>query len=204
MRRILRPPQRLPRLLTRRKKPKKEEAKKVAATIEQRLAIVEAYIGNGDPSVPLKTLKTKDAAGVEGTDYPPDFDKDSAPLAASSGPGHNGFMMICAALVLFMTLPGLALFYGGLVRRKNVLSVCAQCLGCAGLVTVLWYFIGYSLVFSDVNGQPGGDSSTFIGGTAAAFLKGVNAAPDSQLQLLDRQQCLLDVSAHVRHHHARR
>ena len=57
--------------------PKKEEAKKVAATLEQRLAIVEAYIGNGDPSVPLKTLKTKDAAGVEGTDYPPDFDKDS-------------------------------------------------------------------------------------------------------------------------------
>jgi len=156
---------------------KKEEPKKVAATIEQRLAIVEAYIGNGDPSVPLKTLKTKDAAGVETADFPPDFDKDSAPLAASSGPGHNGFMMICAALVLFMTLPGLALFYGGLVRRKNVLSVCAQCLGCAGLVTVLWYFIGYSLVFSDVNGA-GGDSSTFIGGAAAAMLKGVNATPD--------------------------
>ena len=161
-----------------KEEPKKEEAKKVAATLEQRLAILEAYVGNGDPSVPLKTLKTKDKDGVEGTDYPPDFDKDSAPLAASSGPGHNGFMMICAALVLFMTLPGLALFYGGLVRRKNVLSVCAQCLGCAGLVTVLWYFIGYSLVFSDVNG-PGGDSSTFIGGTAAAMLKGVNATPDS-------------------------
>jgi Amt family ammonium transporter len=156
---------------------KKEDAKKVPATIEQRLAIVEAYVGNGDPSVPLKTLKTKDKDGVETADYPPDLDKDSAPLAASSGPGHNGFMMVAAALVLFMTLPGLALFYGGLVRKKNVLSVCAQCLGCAGLVTVLWYFIGYSLVFSDVNG-PGGDSSTFIGGTAAAFLKGVNATPD--------------------------
>ncbi|MCI0623847.1 MAG: ammonia channel protein, partial [Acidobacteria bacterium] len=48
------------------------------------------------------------------------------------GPGHNAFMMICAALVLFMTLPGLALFYGGLVRTKNVLSVLAQCLGTAG------------------------------------------------------------------------
>ena len=160
-----------------KEEPKKEEAK-VAATIEQRLAIVEAYVSNGDPTVPLKTLKTKDKDGVETADFPANFDKDSAPLAASSGPGHNGFMMICAALVLFMTLPGLALFYGGLVRKKNVLSVCAQCLGCAGLVTVLWYFIGYSLVFSDVNG-PGGDSSTIIGGTAAAMLKGVNATPDS-------------------------
>ena len=51
-----------------------------------------------------------------------------------------------AALVLFMTLPGLALFYGGLVRRKNVLSVMAQCLGCAGLVTILWWAVGYSIV----------------------------------------------------------
>ena len=56
-------------------------------------------------------------------------------------------MMTCAALVLFMTLPGLALFYGGLVRKKNVLSVLAQCLGCAGLVTILWWAFGYSLVF---------------------------------------------------------
>ena len=56
-------------------------------------------------------------------------------------------MMTCAALVLFMTLPGLALFYGGLVRRKNVLSVLAQCLGIAGLVTILWWLCGYSFVF---------------------------------------------------------
>ena len=50
-------------------------------------------------------------------------------------------MMTSSALVLFMTLPGLALFYGGLVRRKNVLSVMAQCLGCAGLVTILWWLV---------------------------------------------------------------
>ena len=56
-------------------------------------------------------------------------------------------MMTSSALVLFMTLPGLALFYGGLVRRKNVLSVLAQCLGIAGLVTILWWLCGYSLVF---------------------------------------------------------
>ncbi len=63
-------------------------------------------------------------------------------------------MMTSAALVLFMTLPGLALFYGGLVRRKNVLSVCAQCLGCAGLVTILWWAVGYSFVFGKNFRQP--------------------------------------------------
>ena len=65
--------------------------------------------------------------------------------------------MTCAALVLFMTLPGLALFYGGLVRRKNVLSVLAQCLGIAGLVTILWWLCGYSIAFPQrqaVLGQP--------------------------------------------------
>src|SRR5881409_4386937 len=79
-------------------------------------------------------------------------------------------MMTCAALVLFMTLPGLALFYGGLVRQKNVLSVLAQCLGIAGLVAILWWAVGYSLVFS--RGSP------FIGGLKFAFLRGVDAQPN--------------------------
>ena len=87
------------------------------------------------------------------------------------GPGHNAFMMICAALVLFMTLPGLALFYGGLVRSKNVLSVLAQCLGTAGLVTILWWAFGYSFAFDA--------GSPFLGGLNLAFLKGVNAAPNT-------------------------
>src|SRR5262245_33888426 len=82
--------------------------------LAQRVADLEAYVNNGTP----KALQT-------------------------SGPGHNAWMMTSSALVLFMTLPGLALFYGGLVRRKNVLSVLAQCLGTAGLVTVLWYLAGY-------------------------------------------------------------
>ncbi|MFZ5494757.1 MAG: ammonium transporter [Verrucomicrobiota bacterium] len=96
-----------------------------------------------------------------------------AGLAGVPGPGHNAFMMICAALVLFMTLPGLALFYGGLVRKKNVLSVLAQCLGITGLVTILWWAVGYSLVFGTSMGSP------YIGGTEFLFLKGVNAAPNT-------------------------
>ncbi len=92
-------------------------------------------------------------------------------LTGVPGPGHNGFMMICAALVLFMTLPGLALFYGGLVRTKNVLSVIAQCFGCAGLVTILWWAFGYSFTFA--SGSP------FLGGLKFAFLKGVTSAPNT-------------------------
>ncbi len=90
---------------------------------------------------------------------------------AGPGPGHNGWMMTSAALVLFMTLPGLALFYGGLVRKKNVLSVLAQCIGIAGLVTILWYLVGYSLVFS--SGSP------YLGGLKFAFLKGVDSNPNT-------------------------
>lgn len=96
-----------------------------------------------------------------------------AALPGVAGPGHNAFMMICAALVLFMTLPGLALFYGGLVRKKNVLSVLAQCLGITGLVTILWWAFGYSLVFGKSLNSP------FIGGTEFFFLKGVTSAPNT-------------------------
>jgi Amt family ammonium transporter len=82
-------------------------------------------------------------------------------------------MMTSAALVLFMTLPGLALFYGGLVRKKNVLSVLAQCLGMTGMVTIMWWAFGYSLVFGKSFGSP------FLGGSEYFFLKGVTSAPNT-------------------------
>jgi Amt family ammonium transporter len=82
-------------------------------------------------------------------------------------------MMTCAALVLFMTLPGLALFYGGLVRTKNVLSVMAQCLGIAGLVTILWWAFGYSLVFGKSFG------SAFLGGSEFFFMRNVDSMPNT-------------------------
>jgi ammonium transporter, Amt family len=92
-------------------------------------------------------------------------------LVGVPGPGHNGWMMTAAALVLFMTLPGLFLFYGGLVRTKNILSVIAQCFGCAGMITILWWAFGYSFTFA--HGSP------FLGGLTFAFLKGVNSAPNT-------------------------
>jgi ammonium transporter, Amt family len=118
-------------------------------TLEQRIGDLEAYINNVG-----RAADTPD-------------NKVSSKVAAP-GPGHNAFMMVCAALVLFMTLPGLALFYGGLVRKKNVLSVLAQCLGIAGLVTILWWACGYSLVFADGTGP-------FIGNLKFKFLQGVDA-----------------------------
>jgi Amt family ammonium transporter len=116
-------------------------------TVEQRLADLEAYVNNG--------TRTADVAGK----------------IAGPGPGHNAWMMTSTALVLFMTLPGLALFYGGLVRRKNVLSILAQCLGIAGLVTLLWWAVGYSLVFA-----PG---TSLLGGLKFAFLNGVDTSPNT-------------------------
>jgi Amt family ammonium transporter len=102
---------------------------------------------------------------------------NTAPKALiSPGPGHNGWMMTSAALVLFMTLPGLALFYGGLVRRKNILSVVAQCFGCAGLVTILWWAFGYSAVFASSGSASG---ASILGSMKYAFLRGVGAAPNA-------------------------
>ena len=119
------------------------------AELEKRIVDLEAYVNNG-------------ARG--------DADLSKSKVGGP-GPGHNGWMMVCSALVLFMTLPGLALFYGGLVRSKNVLSVMAQCLGLAGVVTILWWAFGYSFAFA-----PG---SAFLGTAKFAFLKGVGAAPNT-------------------------
>src|SRR5438034_6710540 len=91
-----------------------------------------------------------------------------------SGPSHNAFQMVCAALVLFMTLPGLALFYGGLVRSKNVLSILAQCLGIAGLVSILWWLCGYSIAFHSGENDKGG---SFFGKVGWSFLAGMDSTP---------------------------
>ncbi len=136
-------------------------ADKPAPTMEQRVAGLEAYIQNTDPTAPLK-------------DKDGNIPKDLTTLSVGvAGPGHNAWMMASTALVLFMTLPGLALFYGGLVRKKNVLSVCAQCLACSGLVAILWWAFGYSLVFGTNFNSP------FFGGSEYFFMKNITSAPNT-------------------------
>jgi len=84
--------------------------------------------------------------------------------------GNTAWMLTSTALVLFMTLPGLALFYGGLVRTKNVLSVLMQCFSIASLVTVLWVAVGYSLVFTSAETPA---LNAIIGGLGKSFLANV-------------------------------
>lgn len=100
----------------------------------------------------------------------------SARAADELDTGDTAWILVSTALVLFMTIPGLALFYGGLVRTKNVLSVLMQCLALTAAMTLLWLVIGYSLAF-DATGMVEGQTNlrSFIGGTGRAFLTGVDA-----------------------------
>ena len=84
--------------------------------------------------------------------------------------GDNAWMLVSAALVLLMTGPGLALFYGGLVRRKNILGTMMQSFAMMGLVTIIWAIVGYSLAF--------GHGNWFIGGFEHVFLRGVGLTPN--------------------------
>jgi len=91
--------------------------------------------------------------------------------AALSG-ANTSWILTSTALVLFMTLPGLALFYGGLVRSRNVLSVLMQCFAIAGIASILWLVLGYSIAFSEGNGLIGGLSKAMFAGVQEETLAG--------------------------------
>jgi ammonium transporter, Amt family len=93
--------------------------------------------------------------------------------------GDNGWMLMSAALVLLMTGPGLALYYGGLVRRKNILSTMMQSFAMMGLVSILWAIAGYSLAF--------GHGNAFIGGLQHMFLRGVGLGPSEYAPTIPEQ-----------------
>ncbi len=91
--------------------------------------------------------------------------------------GDTAWMLVASLLVLFMTIPGLALFYGGMVRSKNVLSVMMQCFAITGLISLLWVIYGYSMAF-DTTGMEKGvtNLNSFVGGLSKAFLSGVDTS----------------------------
>jgi len=97
--------------------------------------------------------------------------------------GDNAWMLTSAALVLLMTGPGLALFYGGLVRKKNILGTMMQSFAMMGLVTVLWALVGYSLAF--------GHGNWFVGGFEHLFLKGVSLSPNTDYAPTIPEQTLM-------------
>ena len=93
---------------------------------------------------------------------------------ATLNSGDTAWMLIATALVLFMTIPGLALFYGGLVRVQNVLSVLMQCFALTGIITILWIVLGYSLAFNTAGMEAGKITlNSFVGGLGTFFLKGI-------------------------------
>jgi len=92
-------------------------------------------------------------------------------VADAKGSADNAWMLVSAALVLLMTGPGLALFYGGLVRKKNVLATMLQSFAMMSLITIMWGLFGYSLAF--------GSGNSFIGGFEYAFLRGVGGEPNA-------------------------
>jgi len=95
---------------------------------------------------------------------------NTAAIAAAQTAGDNAWMLVSAALVLMMSGPGLALFYGGLVRKKNILGTMMQTFAMMAVITVLWALVTYSLAF--------GEGNAFIGGLHNMFLHGVGLAPD--------------------------
>jgi Amt family ammonium transporter len=99
------------------------------------------------------------------------------PLALAAEPpkldaANTAWMLTASVLVLFMTLPGLALFYAGLVRTKNVLSVLMQCLSITCVVTLAWVIVGYSVAFGDGNAWWGGLGKAFLAGIDVKTVKG--------------------------------
>ena len=97
--------------------------------------------------------------------------------------GDNAWMLVSAALVLLMTGPGLALFYGGLVRRKDLLGTMMQSFAMMGLISILWAIVGYSLAF--------GQGTAFIGGLQHMFLRGVGLAPSGYAPTIPEQTYMI-------------
>ena len=110
------------------------------------------------------------ATGFRETITPERIARLEQAATASRVDADNAWMLLCAALVLMMTGPGLALFYGGLVRRKNVLATMMQSFAMMAIITVTWAFLSYSLAFDS--------GLSFIGGLHHIFLQGVGLAPD--------------------------
>jgi ammonium transporter, Amt family len=121
-----------------------------------------------EAAVPASEASEASATEPQTTEAPkaaPTNEELAVAVEAAALAGHNSWMLTSCALVLFMTAPGLAMFYGGLVRKKNVLSVMMQCIFLMGMMTVVWALVGYSLAF--------GGSGAYVGNFDHLFMKGV-------------------------------
>ena len=125
--------------------------------------------------------------GLDASGLQKQFETVSETAESAALAGHNAWMLTCCALVLFMTAPGLALFYGGLVRKKNVLGVMMQCFFLMGLMTVLWALYGYTLAFGgsatiEIDGQEVANPAfnPYVGNFDHLFMRGVSRVWDEE------------------------
>jgi Amt family ammonium transporter len=151
--------------------------------IKKIVAVSAVLISLGTASlVPTTSVFAEEKAAAAAT--APAAASPAAPEAAEPAPalvpnkGDTAWLLVCTALVIMMTVPALGLFYGGLVRKKNMLSVLMQCLVVFSLIMVLWAIYGYSLAFTEGNAFFGGFDRLFLSGitpdsVAATFSKGV-------------------------------
>ena len=146
------------------------------------VAIVPGSVSHGFEQDPIPSISpSNDPSGLDTTSFVrlPDYvaGKIADEIKAASIAGNNAWIMTCSALVFFMIAPGLALFYSGLVRKKNVLSVFIQCLFLTSVMSIVWSLYGYSLAFSN-----GGEVNGWIGGLGHVFLNGVSRTWDDLRQ----------------------
>ena len=139
-------------------------------------------------AVPAKGTDTDRLAALEKSSA-----DQAAAIAAAQTAGDNSWMLASSALVLMMSGPGLALFYSGLVRRKNVLGTMMQTFAMMAVITVLWALVTYSLAF--------GEGNAFIGGLHNVFLHGVGLAPDPEVRGHDPAADLYGLPVDVCHHY---
>ena len=153
-------------------------------------------VKRGLQALPLAMLFAVMAvAQANGADITKRLDGIEKATRAAQMSGDNAWMLTSSALVLMMTAPGLALFYCGLVRRKNVLATMMHGFVLMGLVTILWAVVGYSLAFSE--------GSPFIGGLRYLFLNGVGADPNADYAATIPAADVHGLPVHVRDHYAR-
>ncbi len=152
-----------------------------APTSEQRLESVEAYFANTDPTATYKdtngnwTVNFALGPSIINTNLL----NSQGNYVSYPGAGHNAWLLTSTALVLFMTLPGLALFYGGLVRKKNILSVMAQCFLITGLTTILWIVCSYGMIFGGTGDETKDWIKGIVGNPGVCWMfKNVTSAPN--------------------------
>jgi Amt family ammonium transporter len=144
-----------------------------------KLLFLSAFLGV--PAVVLAQTASAPAASAPATQAQIAALQQAVQNAQSAG--DNAWMLVSAALVLLMTGPGLALFYGGLVRKKNILGTMMQSFAMMCLVTVLWAVVGYSLAF--------GHGNSFVGGFEHLFLRGVGVTPNTDYAATIPEQTLM-------------